>query len=157
MGFCSYIPAARCLYGDLSTHCSYYSETNFTGTPIPESVLVSIQSSNNCSWLENIISNNYTTQDVWRDLLPATIYEPNSTNCYGQQYLDHFNLSSANDKEYSDNRDWLIPRGLSSLAGSCMVRVCREVGATGNPDIAGIGVSLFFNKHVLPSTISSVG
>ena len=155
MDFCLDIPAARCLYTDLSTNCTYYSKTNFTGTPIPEGILASIHSSTNCSWLESIISGNYTTQNVWRDLLPATIYEPNSTNCYGQQYLDYFNLSSVDDQKYSDYRDWLIPRGLSSLADSCMVKTCQKVGATGNPDTTGIGVSQFStNMSPTPRDIS---
>lgn len=136
------------LYEDPSTSCSYSSnETNFTH--VPESILASIHSSRNCTWLEGIITRNYSTQDVWQDLLPATVYNPNFTNCYGDQYMDYFNLSNIYDSEYSYDRDWLIPCGLSSLAESCYSSACRWNGA-GNPDVAGVGVSPFFRGNVFP-------
>ena len=138
------------LYEDPSTNCSHYSyETNFTH--VPESILASVHSSGNCTWLENIITGNYSTQDVWRDLLPATIYNPNFTNCYSEQYMEYFGLSDIHDREYSYQRGWLIPRGLSSLAESCYTSACRGSGATGNPDIAGIGVSWFSEE--MPSCL----
>ena len=136
-------PASCGLYEDPSTSCSYNStETNFTR--VPESILASIHSSTNCTWLEGVIARDYNIQDVWRDLLPATIYNPNFTYCYGEQYMDYFNLNNADDRDYSFNRYWLIPRGLSSLAKPCLISTCQGIGATGNPDIAGIGVSSFF-------------
>ena len=142
MASCSKDPASCWLFSDLSPICWNYSNgTNFTH--IPEGILASIQSSHNCTWLENIITRNYTIQDVWRDLLPATIYNPSFANCYGKQYMEYFNLSDSDDIEYSLLRYGLIPRGLSSLAESCYTSACQWSGATGNPDIAGIGVSRF--------------
>lgn len=150
MDFCSNLgPGGSCLFADLSTNCSYNPKFHERGfTPIPESALASIHSSNNCAWLEDIITRNYTTQDVWRDLLPANIYNPNSTNCYGEQYMDYLNLSSARDKDYSSRHFWLIPRGLSLLADTCVVKACRAAGATGNPDITGVGVRRFFFSEI---------
>lgn len=137
------------LYYNPSSSCSYYSnETNFKY--IPESTLASIHSSHNCTWLESIISRNYTAQDVWRDLLPTTVYNPNFTNCYGDQYMDYFNLSIAHDHDYSYFRLFLIPRGLSSLADSCLTPACQWSGA-GNPDIAGIGVSSILWRKCPPT------
>ena len=144
-----------CLYEDSSTSCSsYLNKTHFAH--VPDSVLASIHSASNCTWLESIITGNYTAQDVWRDLLPAMVYNPNFTNCYGQQYMDHFNLSRADDRDYSFSRHWLIPRGLSSLARPCLIPTCQRIGATGNADIAGIGVSGFSGGSLLvaPKDIS---
>ena len=79
---------------------------------------------------------------------PASIYNSNSTNCYGEQYMDYLNLSSARDKDYSSRHFWLIPRGLSLLADTCVVKACRAAGATGNPDITGVGVRRFFFSEI---------
>ena len=140
---CLFTDPTNCLYNDPSTRCSYYSnETNLTY--IPESVLISINSTGDCTWLLGIIHGSYTAQDVWRDLLPVTIFNPNFTNCYGEKYMDYFNISSEGDRNYSLSRNWLIPRGLSSLTASCPAKACLGTGTTGNPDIAGIGVSWLY-------------
>ena len=141
-------PTGPGLYVDTSTHCSYnYNQTNFTR--IPEKTLALIQSGSNCTWLASIINGRYSTQRVWRGLLPAAVYKTNFTNCYGEQYMDYFKLSPADDCDYSSSRDWLIPRGLSSVAESCITNACRRSGATGNPDLAGIGVSFFVLRKCL--------
>ena len=137
------------LYDDPSTSC-FYNSTTSNFTHVPESTWASIHSSHNCTWLESIITRNYTTQDVWRDLLPATIYNPDFTNCYGDQYMDYFNLSSVDDNIYSSRRNWVIPRGLASFAQSCSTSACQSSGTTGNPDIAGIGVSPSFRMSFCP-------
>ena len=124
---------------DISACCSDYLTYDL------KNAFWSIPSSNSCTWLEKIISSrNYTSKDVWQDILPASIYNPNITICYGKLYMECFGLSNADDYAYSFSRGELIPNGLSSLAAPCITSACQGSGYTGNPDIAGIGVSSFF-------------
>ena len=137
--------ADKMAYVDYSSE--YSNCTNFIHPP--KSILDSIHSSRNCTWLESIITGNYTTQDVWRDLLPPTIYNPNFAYCYGEQYMKYFNPRKTHDAKYSHSRSGLVPRGFGPLAESCYTSRCQWSGA-GNPDIAGIGVSSFLRGNVLP-------
>lgn len=107
---------------------------NFT---IPENIVVNLDFSKNCTWLKNIIRNNYTEEDIWRDALPTYLYAPGGTSCYGDQYLSYFN-SSENGARFSVPIGMLW--GLDVPARLCIPQVCPSIGTTGNPDMAGIGV-----------------
>ena len=61
--------------------------------------------------------------------------------------MEYFGLSNADDYAYSFCRGELIPNGLSLLATPCITSACQGSGSTGNPDIAGIGVSSFSQEH----------
>lgn len=66
-------------------------------------------------------------------------YNPNSTNCYGERYMNYFN--SVRDKDYSSRHYMLIPHGLAALEDSCAVKACRAAGATGNPHMTSARAS----------------
>lgn len=120
--------------------CSYHSNgTNFIR--VPESVLASLHSSIDCTWVEGIVNGSYTTEDVWRDLLPATIYNPNFTNCYSEQFIDYFNISVYSMTKDWTSASWFVPCGLGSLVLPCIDKACHWAYITGNPDMAGTGVS----------------
>jgi len=110
---------------------------NFT---IPENILVTLPFSKNCTWLKNIIRDNYTVEDVWRDALPANLYAPGGTYCYNIQYWGYFNSSENGVESSVPSVTPVIPWELIVPARLCIPQVCQSIGATGNPDMAGIGV-----------------